>query len=77
MLYMHSALFLYELALCVLLSTTFLSNLWLGSFLPSLRTSETNYLYESFIFYDAIRSRGYFKDVLDAKKYAKAHHYLS
>lgn len=30
-----------------------------------LRTSETNYLTESFIFYDAIRSRGYFKDVLE------------
>lgn len=33
-----------------------------------LRTSETNYLFESFIFYDAIRERGYFKDVLDSKK---------
>ncbi|EGF83974.1 hypothetical protein BATDEDRAFT_34022 [Batrachochytrium dendrobatidis JAM81] len=32
-----------------------------------LRTSETNYLYESFIFYEAIRDRMYFKDVLEAK----------
>ncbi|KAJ3019218.1 hypothetical protein HKX48_002294 [Thoreauomyces humboldtii] len=31
-----------------------------------LRTSETNYLNESFIFYEAIRARQYFKDVLDA-----------
>ncbi|KAJ3024739.1 UNVERIFIED_CONTAM: hypothetical protein HDU68_007816 [Siphonaria sp. JEL0065] len=32
-----------------------------------LRTSETNYLYESFVFYEAIRERQYFRDVLDAK----------
>eukprot|EP01103_Thecamoeba_quadrilineata_P016025 TRINITY_DN523_c0_g1_i2.p1 TRINITY_DN523_c0_g1~~TRINITY_DN523_c0_g1_i2.p1 ORF type:complete len:308 (+),score=50.66 TRINITY_DN523_c0_g1_i2:1092-2015(+) len=32
-----------------------------------LRTSETNYLYEAYIFYDAIRTRGYFKDVLETK----------
>ncbi|KAL1917346.1 uncharacterized protein VTP21DRAFT_5002 [Calcarisporiella thermophila] len=32
-----------------------------------LRTSETNYLHESFIFYEAIRDRAYFKDVLEAK----------
>jgi hypothetical protein len=33
-----------------------------------LRTSETNYLYESFVFYEAIRDRQYFKDVMEAKK---------
>lgn len=33
----------------------------------SLRTSETNYLQESFVFYDAIQERAYFRDVLDAK----------
>jgi hypothetical protein len=32
------------------------------------RTSETNYLHESFVFYEAIRDRNYFKDVMDAKK---------
>ncbi|CAG8624928.1 15258_t:CDS:10 [Acaulospora morrowiae] len=32
-----------------------------------LRTSETNYLHESYIFYEAIRERSYFKDVLDIK----------
>ncbi|KAJ3088343.1 hypothetical protein HK102_008982 [Quaeritorhiza haematococci] len=32
-----------------------------------LRTSETNYLYESYVFYEAIRDRQYFKDVLDSK----------
>ncbi|RKO94145.1 hypothetical protein BDK51DRAFT_18963 [Blyttiomyces helicus] len=32
-----------------------------------LRTSETNYLYESYVFYEAIRDRQYFRDVLDAK----------
>ncbi|RIB10065.1 protein SCAI [Gigaspora rosea] len=32
-----------------------------------LRTSETNYLHESYIFYEAIRERSYFKDVLDVK----------
>ncbi|PKY38594.1 hypothetical protein RhiirA4_392237 [Rhizophagus irregularis] len=32
-----------------------------------LRTSETNYLHESYIFYEAIRDRFYFKDVLDVK----------
>ena len=32
-----------------------------------LRTSETNYLLESFVFYDAIRERAYFRDVLEAK----------
>lgn len=31
-----------------------------------LRTSETLYLQESFVFYDAIRARFYFKDVADA-----------
>ncbi|RKO96569.1 hypothetical protein CAUPRSCDRAFT_7976, partial [Caulochytrium protostelioides] len=35
-----------------------------------LRTSETNYLHESFIFYTAIRDRHYFKDVLEAKSSA-------
>lgn len=33
----------------------------------SLRTSETNYLMEAFVFYEAIRSRQYFKEVLDTK----------
>ena len=32
-----------------------------------LRTSETNYLFESYIFYDAIRERNYFRDVSEAK----------
>merc|ERR1712137_219378 len=32
-----------------------------------LRTSEPNYLHESCVFYEAIRARGYFKDVYDAK----------
>ncbi|KAJ3074555.1 hypothetical protein HDU98_010918 [Podochytrium sp. JEL0797] len=32
-----------------------------------LRTSETNYLYESYVFYEAIRERQYYRDVLDAK----------
>nr|CAG8501637.1 1617_t:CDS:10 [Entrophospora candida] len=32
-----------------------------------LRTSETNYLHESYIFYEAIRERAYFKDILDVK----------
>jgi len=32
-----------------------------------LRTSETNYLQESFVFYNAIRSRLYFKDISKAK----------
>ncbi|KAI9095450.1 protein SCAI [Phlyctochytrium arcticum] len=31
-----------------------------------LRTSETNYLHESYVFYEAIRVRQYFKDVLEA-----------
>jgi hypothetical protein len=34
-----------------------------------LRTSETNYLFESYIFYDAIRERQYFKEIGDARKY--------
>ncbi|RKP40464.1 protein SCAI, partial [Dimargaris cristalligena] len=32
-----------------------------------LRTSETNYLLESYIFYYAIRERAYFRDITDAK----------
>jgi hypothetical protein len=32
-----------------------------------LRTSDANYLQESLIFYEAIRARGYFKDVMDTK----------
>lgn len=32
-----------------------------------LRTSETNYLHESFIFYEAIRDRQYFKSVLETR----------
>jgi len=32
-----------------------------------LRTSETNYLNESFVFYEAIRERAYFKDILESK----------
>lgn len=39
----------------------------------SLRTSETTYLEESFVFYEAIRLRDYFKDVFETKKYARAH----
>ncbi|KND01855.1 uncharacterized protein SPPG_03645 [Spizellomyces punctatus DAOM BR117] len=31
-----------------------------------LRTSETNYLHESCVFYEAVRNRQYFKDVLEA-----------
>lgn len=34
-----------------------------------LRTSETNYLFESYIFYDAIRERQYFKEIGDTRKY--------
>lgn len=37
-------------------------------FHSSLRTSETNYLHEAHVFYEAILDRAYFKDVLDAKK---------
>lgn len=33
-----------------------------------LRTSETNYLYESYTFYEAIDSRMYFKDVLETQQ---------
>lgn len=36
-----------------------------------LRTSETNYLHEAYIFYEAILERAYFKDVLDAKNSAQ------
>ncbi|KAJ1981804.1 hypothetical protein H4R35_000570 [Dimargaris xerosporica] len=32
-----------------------------------MRTSETNYLLESYIFYYAIRERGYFRDITDVK----------
>lgn len=32
-----------------------------------LRTSETNYLNESFVFYEAILERNYFKEVLESK----------
>ncbi|KAJ3333869.1 hypothetical protein HDU76_002195 [Blyttiomyces sp. JEL0837] len=32
-----------------------------------LRTSETNYLYESYVFYEAIRDRQYFRDVMETK----------
>ncbi|KAJ3124025.1 hypothetical protein HK098_001456 [Nowakowskiella sp. JEL0407] len=32
-----------------------------------LRTSETNYLYESYVFYEATRERAYFRDVLETK----------
>jgi hypothetical protein len=35
----------------------------------SLRTSETNYLQESYVFYDAIRERRYFNEISDSKKY--------
>lgn len=41
---------------------------WCGS----LRTSETTYLEESFVFYEAIRLRDYFKDVFETKKYVRA-----
>ncbi|KAJ3183275.1 hypothetical protein HDU85_002301 [Gaertneriomyces sp. JEL0708] len=37
-----------------------------------LRTSETNYLQESYVFYDAVRARQYFKDVLEAESPALA-----
>ncbi|ORY97869.1 hypothetical protein BCR43DRAFT_523976 [Syncephalastrum racemosum] len=32
-----------------------------------LRTSDTSYLWESYVFYDAIHERQYFKDILEAK----------
>jgi hypothetical protein len=32
-----------------------------------LRTSDTNYLQESYIFYEALRSRAYFKDAMDSR----------
>ncbi|CAO3671664.1 unnamed protein product [Rhizopus stolonifer] len=32
-----------------------------------LRTSETNYLHEAYVFYEAIHDRQYFKDILEAK----------
>eukprot|EP00002_Diphylleia_rotans_P016531 TRINITY_DN321_c0_g1_i1.p1 TRINITY_DN321_c0_g1~~TRINITY_DN321_c0_g1_i1.p1 ORF type:complete len:625 (+),score=139.04 TRINITY_DN321_c0_g1_i1:49-1923(+) len=32
-----------------------------------LRTSDTTYLKESYVFYEAIRQRGYFRDVLESK----------
>jgi len=35
----------------------------------SLRTGESNYLLESYVFYDAIRERQYFRNVLDAKRF--------
>ncbi|KAF9578291.1 hypothetical protein BGW38_005994, partial [Lunasporangiospora selenospora] len=35
-----------------------------------LRTSETNYLQESFVFYEAIRERRYFNEILDTKSSA-------
>ncbi|KAI8065378.1 uncharacterized protein B0P05DRAFT_589953 [Gilbertella persicaria] len=35
-----------------------------------LRTSETNYLYEAYVFYEAIHERQYFKDVLEVKNSA-------
>lgn len=34
----------------------------------SLRTSETNYLQESYVFYDAIRERRYFNEISEMKK---------
>lgn len=34
----------------------------------SLRTSETNYLHEAYVFYEAIHDRQYFKDILEVKK---------
>lgn len=34
----------------------------------SLRTSETNYLQESYVFYDAIRERRYFHEISEMKK---------
>lgn len=34
----------------------------------SLRTSDTSYLLEAYVFYEAIHERQYFKDVLEAKK---------
>ncbi|KAG0265785.1 hypothetical protein DFQ27_000358 [Actinomortierella ambigua] len=35
-----------------------------------LRTSETNYLHESYVFYEAIRERRYFNEIADAKSSA-------
>ncbi|ORE07717.1 hypothetical protein BCV72DRAFT_304347 [Rhizopus microsporus var. microsporus] len=35
-----------------------------------LRTSETNYLHEAYVFYEAIHERQYFKDVLEVKNSA-------
>ncbi|KAI9365026.1 protein SCAI, partial [Pilaira anomala] len=35
-----------------------------------LRTSETNYLYEAYVFYEAIHDRQYFKDILEVKNSA-------
>ncbi|KAF7727432.1 hypothetical protein EC973_007501 [Apophysomyces ossiformis] len=35
--------------------------------LSSLRTSETNYLHEAYVFYEAIHDRQYFKDILEVK----------
>ncbi|KAI8368679.1 protein SCAI [Choanephora cucurbitarum] len=35
-----------------------------------LRTSETNYLYESYVFYEAIHERQYFKDIIEVKNSA-------
>ncbi|KAJ1566687.1 hypothetical protein HK096_000681, partial [Nowakowskiella sp. JEL0078] len=32
-----------------------------------LRTSETNYLYESYVFYEATRERQYFREVIESK----------
>jgi len=34
-----------------------------------LRTSETNYLRESFTFYEAIRSRSYFREIINSKTF--------
>ncbi|KAG0022331.1 hypothetical protein BGZ80_000530 [Entomortierella chlamydospora] len=36
-----------------------------------LRTSETNYLQESYVFYDAIRERRYFSEISDIKRQVK------
>ncbi|KAI8378542.1 hypothetical protein BD560DRAFT_389678 [Blakeslea trispora] len=35
-----------------------------------LRTSETNYLYEAYVFYEAIHERQYFKDIIEVKNSA-------
>ena len=46
--------------------------LFTNDFLYSLRTSEANYLHESFGFYSAIRSRAYYSQASKEDKYASS-----